>query len=171
MSSHKSNNDAIYERGVHAGQQAGVLERVVHPLVMDIRFPYNARENESYNSGFAYGLAHPRQRPAIPASAPIVASETELQVPVSGRAGDSASLPDMGDDNPIMVVCAVIGVIWGSVAGFQAGGLWGAFWGAIFGMLAGYLAGIAVMLAIGAAILFGFFWVVWQVVRFLWNLS
>jgi hypothetical protein len=169
MSSHKSRNDEIYEKGVHDGQQADAMDQVFHSLSKG--FTLNPRENEIYNTGYAYGVAHRPQRPARPDSESSVECGAESEVPASDSAGDGASLLDAGDGNPIAAVCTGIGVIWGLVAGFQAGGVWGAFWGAIFGMFAGYLAGLAATLAIGAAILFGFFWVAWHVVRFLWNLS
>lgn len=89
MGSHKSRDDEIYEQGVHDGQQADMLDQVAHS--MSKGFTLNARENEIYNKGYDYGVAHRSKIADIsPASSKrirqnsVEASDVE---PSSGQSG------------------------------------------------------------------------------------
>ncbi len=56
MSAGKGRDDEVYEAGVRAGQEADVGEQVMHSLTKG--YTTNPRENDIYNKGFDYGVAH-----------------------------------------------------------------------------------------------------------------
>lgn len=155
----KTRDDRIYTAGVHEGQRADFGDEVLHSLTKGVSL--NLRENEIYNTGFAYGVSH---RPTANEE-----SANESAGGASGASGASLGLSEwaaVGDGNPIAGLGAIIGAVGGLVMGFQAGGFLGAFFGLGLGVMLGYVLGILVTLLIGFYILYGIGWVIWHVLKF-----
>lgn len=78
MASHKTPDDDAYEQGVHDGQQADLLDQTVHSATKGFSLPDQKRQNEIYNKGYDYGVAHrpqPRHESST-ANAPQVDTST-----------------------------------------------------------------------------------------------
>src|SRR5687767_11619059 len=172
MSSRKTRDDEIYERGVQDGQQADGMDRFAHSLSKG--FTLDPRENEIYNNGFDFGLRHPHPKPSMFDhfnDQPTRVPSPSVSAGVSGGHGGESTALDGMDGNPIVRIGAVIGGICGLAGGVQAGRLRGGLLGAIFGMFGGALLGLAITIAIGLLIFYGVFWVLWKLANFMWSLG
>ncbi len=108
MTSTRNRDDEIYEEGVHAGQQADAMDQFAHNLSKG--YTLNPRENEIYNAGYAYGVAHkPRPTPARPA-APSEPRRADSSVSDSSGGASTPGSELLGKLIGVVLVAAA--VIW-----------------------------------------------------------
>ena len=170
MGSHKTRDDEIYERGVLDGQEADLLDQVVHAQVKGWALTTDRRTNEIYNKGFDYEVAHRSQGGRADSSATCTeavesSAHQSRDASVAGTPGSVFSESASDSDGMGLFVAPFysIGAIWGLIAGFQAGGVLGAIpgfaLGGAAGMLVGLLAMISLALGLMALVLYGIYWI------------
>src|SRR5882724_12991018 len=98
MASQKSREDEAYERGVHNGQEADVMDQVANSMTKG--FTLDPRLNEIYQRGYQYGIAH---RPMTGTGKDVERRHHERE--------EQINTPSVGDKSGTEVIAKIIGVL------------------------------------------------------------
>ncbi len=149
MGSLKRHDDRVYQEGVRDGQRANGLDRIVHAQTKGFTLPGNQRDNDIYNAGYEYGVAHkPRAKPTN--STPRRADRDPEDV--SQQRSRSASSSESDPFEGFATLCGFIGAVVGFVHGWQVGGLKFALLDGFFGFIVGAFASVVIVLIIGISV-------------------